>query len=161
MRIIIFAAGVAAGFAAAHGGANLIDRLAVADAAAAPAAEVQQWRLKPARPMKRPTPNFRGQRCASGFQAAPGGGSYGCSSRTLVRCPGGGQPANVRLYRQGNDPAGTSMLIYDCPQSHRITPVCAQGFAPDRLQLYRSGNVSGAAPTLIYQCVRYRPGTER
>lgn len=160
-RIIVFGAGVAAGFAAAHGAAISNHGSVIPDAAAAPAAEVQQWRLKPAQPMKAPTPKLGRQRCASGFRATPSGSSYGCSNRAPVHCPGGGQPADIRLYRQGNDPAGTSMLIYTCPQRHRITPVCAKGFVPGRLQLYRSGNAPGIAQTLIYQCIRYRQGTDR
>lgn len=149
-RLIFFAAGLIAGF----GGALLTGSVKLAEAEAAPAADVQQWRLRPAQPLKAPKP---GQRCAPGFKASGGRkGGYGCARATAPRCPNGGAATNLRLYRSGNTAAG-QRLLYDCPMSETVKPVCAQGYLASNLTLYRSGNAAGTQ-RLLYNCVPYRRG---
>lgn len=155
-RLLIFTAGVIAGL----GGALLSGLVTFPGAEAAPTAEVQQWKLTPARPMKSRKPRLRGQRCAAGFKAAPGGRArYGCSRTAAVRCPNGTAPTGLKLYRSGADAASGARLIYDCRASETVRPLCAQGYVPAGLKLYRSGSARGHA-RLLYECVRYRSGND-
>lgn len=150
-RMLFFAAGVIAGL----GGALAAGVVTLAGADAAPEAEVKQWRLQPAQPLK--SPNL-GNRCAPGFKPAGRKNGYGCARTTAPRCPNGGTATNLRLYRSGNT-AGSARLLYDCPMSETVKPACAKGYMPSNLTLYRSGN-TGGTPRLLYDCVKYRRGNE-